>query len=511
MKKMENKPILSHSNFVSTEKLTQHSSSQQEQHTPCSLVSSIKKRHILTLYAFFGFFFAYVFRANLSVAIVEMSKSSIITVQENNTLHLPESEWSPLLQGYILSSFFYGYIFTQIPAAFLSSYYGGRYLYGVGVGLSAVLCLLMPTAAYLGPKYLMFLRILQGLSQGFIYPAMHCLWSKWCPPNERSRLATFALSGSYIGSVAALSLGGLISIYLSWQWIFYIFGLMGVAWTILWFCNVYESPAEHENISNDEKTHIESTLTFSDYSNIPWAKILKSPPVWAIVIAHFAENWGFYTMLTEMPTFLADILHYQIGKAGLLSALPYLIMAKVLYFSGYLSDKLIERKMGYTQVRKLFCCTGFLAQAIFMFAMTLTHNSTLLIIFACLSIGFGGMPWSAFGVNHLDIGAGYANALMSITNTYATLAGIISPTLTGYIIVDKEKSEWNLVFTISAVVFLLGSFFYYFLGTGEIQYWAIGSKEIENQPSTYSNDISRHSTFSISEPNNEESTKTHNK
>jgi MFS family permease len=53
---------------------------------------------------------------------------------------------------------------------------------------------------------------------------MHCLWSKWAPPFERSSLATFALTGSYIGSVAALSIGGIIGQKLNWQSIFYVFG-----------------------------------------------------------------------------------------------------------------------------------------------------------------------------------------------------------------------------------------------------------------------------------------------
>ncbi|RNA37043.1 Vesicular glutamate transporter 1 [Brachionus plicatilis] len=498
---MENKPIL-------TSSVSGSIASSSNLGIICSWINAIKKRHILTIYSFFGFFFAYIFRANLSVAILEMSKQNKpvanLTQQENNTLDLPQSEWSPLLQGYILSSFFYGYILTQIPAAYLTSRYGGRNLFGAGVGLSALLCLAMPLAAYIGPSYLMAIRILQGLCQGFIYPAMHCLWSKWCPPNERSRLATFALSGSYIGSVTALSSGGLITIYLNWQSIFYIFGVLGLIWSVFWFLNVYESPSEHQHISCEEKNRIESTLNFTDYSCIPWSKILRSAPVWAIVIAHFAENWGFYTMLTEMPTFLSDVLNFQIDEAGVLSALPYLIMAKVLYFSGCVSDKLVDQKLDYTQVRKIFCCAGFVLQALFMFAMTLTINRTLLIIFLTLSIGFGGMPWSAFGVNHLDIGAGYANVLMSITNTFATLAGIISPTLTGHLIEDKTKAEWNDVFNISAMIFLIGAIFYYFLGTGEVQHWAIGTKEFENPTSSNYNDFSRNSTFSVSEVNNDQ-------
>ena len=42
----------------------------------------------------------------------------------------------------------------------------------------------------------------------------------------------------------------------------------------------------------------------------PWRAMLTSKAVWAIIIAHFAENWGFYTLLTGLPMFMR-------GKLGL--------------------------------------------------------------------------------------------------------------------------------------------------------------------------------------------------
>ena len=111
-------------------------------------------------------------------------------------------------------------------------------------------------------------------------------------------------------------------------------------------------------------------------------------------------------MLTEMPTFFSEIMGYKLDKAGLLSSMPYLVMAIALYLSGNISDLLIERKNSYTNVRKIFCCSGLVVQAIFMFIMTLSSNSTILIICITFGIGFGGLPWASFGVNHLDIGAG---------------------------------------------------------------------------------------------------------
>jgi ACS family sodium-dependent inorganic phosphate cotransporter len=94
---------------------------------------------------------------------------------------------------------------------------------------------------------------------------MHCLWSKWSPPNERSRLATFAFSGSHIGSVVALSLGGIIGKYLNWQSIFYTSGGAGLLWTILWFNFISESPAEHNSISLEEKVYIENSYIKVNY------------------------------------------------------------------------------------------------------------------------------------------------------------------------------------------------------------------------------------------------------
>lgn len=135
-------------------------------------LNCMKKRHILTIYAFFGFFLAYALRANLSVAIIEMVNSAhnvrenISSVWDNSTIHTPvRYEWSPVLQGYILASFFYGYIVTQMPSAFLTTKYGGRLFFGGGIGLCSILALLTPAATYIGPTCLIFLRTLQGLAQ----------------------------------------------------------------------------------------------------------------------------------------------------------------------------------------------------------------------------------------------------------------------------------------------------------------------------------------------------------
>jgi hypothetical protein len=57
---------------------------------------------------------------------------------------------------------------------------------------------------------------------------------------------------------------------------------------------------------------------------IPWRKISTSIPVWAILVAHCCQNWGFYTLLTELPTYMKQILHFDIKTVRRKIPLNYL-------------------------------------------------------------------------------------------------------------------------------------------------------------------------------------------
>jgi ACS family sodium-dependent inorganic phosphate cotransporter len=126
---------------------------------------TIPKRYLLSLLAFFGFFNAYILRSNLSIAIITMVKPTIHISLKNITITQPIGyDWNTKAQGYILSSFFYGYTIIQIPAGFLATTLGGKFLFGGSVGITALLTLLTPLCAQMGPTALIILRALEGLS-----------------------------------------------------------------------------------------------------------------------------------------------------------------------------------------------------------------------------------------------------------------------------------------------------------------------------------------------------------
>ena len=51
---------------------------------------------------------------------------------------------------------------------------------------------------------------------------------------------------------------------------------------------------------------------FYQVENVPWKDFMTSIPVWAIIVAHVTENWGWYTLLTQLPTYLKTILNFDL-------------------------------------------------------------------------------------------------------------------------------------------------------------------------------------------------------
>ena len=59
------------------------------------------------------------------------------------------------------------------------------------------------------------------------------------------------------------------------------------------------------------------------------------------------------------------------------------------------------------------------------------------VVCLTVAVGVGGFAWSGFSVNHLDIAPQFASILMGLSNTFATLPGIISPGLTSVVVEDE--------------------------------------------------------------------------
>ena len=348
--------------------------------------------------------------------------------------------------------------------------------------------------------------------------------ARWSPPLERSKLATMSYSGAYVGTIVSMPLSGwLCDSKYGWPSVFYLCGALGVVWFVLWICLVHSDPRTHPRMSEAELQYITGSLAServgADASSgsgtttpllkeapgsavsrpgadpTPWVDIFKSAPVWAIVVGHFCNNWGFYNLLTCLPSYLSNVLNLDITHAGFLAGLPYLCMFLWGNIWAGIVDKLRADGCGSTVFWRKFsqsighligaaalvvcgyapsaehggqtwCAPPLhLAQLAQASVLSREHRSDSVgavvraVVCLCIAVGASGFNLSGFNVNHLDIApksgppvssplgicllvaadeafcaAGrYAGVLMGITNTVATIPGFAAPQITDMI------------------------------------------------------------------------------
>ncbi|XP_041369223.1 sialin-like isoform X3 [Gigantopelta aegis] len=242
-----------------------------------------------------------------------------------------------------------------------------------------------------------------------------------------------------------------------------------------------DSPAQHKRISEIEKKYIEHCLKDSARSsedealNIPWKKIAMSLPVWAIIVSNTTSDWGAYTLMTNIPTYMKE--------NGLLSALPYIIFWLLINVSGWLADFVRKKRILSTTVtRKSFDAFGKIVPAIMLIGLGYVDCTqpvtgvVLLMLGVCLT----GFQYSGFVVNHVDIAPAYAGILFGISNSIAAVTGFISPVVVGVITTKGQtRTEWQYVFFISAAIYVFGAIFYIIFASGELQPWARSTQEPE--------------------------------
>lgn len=271
------------------------------------------------------------------------------------------------------------------------------------------------------------------------------MFSRWLPPFERSRMVALAFTGNYAGIVVSMPLSGILATRLGWESVFYFFGALGCIWFIIWMALVKKSPQDDALISEQERDFILASLEQQTGKTlpIPWKSIFTSTAVWAIVAAQFAEGWGFFTLQTQIVQFLNDVLNFDLTKSGFVSAIPYLVMCIMLQVAGFLADWVqIKNILTTKQTRKYFNTLAFISQAISLLMAVYVLNPISSVLFITFGVAMAAFAYTSFSVNYLDIAPQFAGILMGICNSVATVGGIISPLLTGFIVQNKVSCNF---------------------------------------------------------------------
>lgn len=465
------------------------------------------QRWILAYTAFFGFLMVYALRVNISVGIVCMVRTEVTnnTVADNlqNTSHAEETciletskitndraefDWDKEIRSSILASFFYGYIVTQIPGGWLSDKFGGKRVFGISMAVSGAATILLPVCARTSVILVYVLRIIVGLGTGTVFPALQSMWGRWAPPLERSKLVSVGYMGTMFGTTLTFATSGVLCQYgfdNGWGSIFYITGGLTFIWVIAWFILTADTPAEHPRITEAEKNHIESSIEYDTHirtGKAPWKDIVKSRALHACIVAHMCNNWQLYTLLTSLPAFMKSVLKFDIKSNGALSAVPYICQAVFAFVGGQLADILRAKKIcSTTAARRIFELIAFFGTGgcLIITGFISCDDREYAVVCLALAVGFSGLVRAGHVVNHVDFAPKYAGIMFGITNTFATIPGMVAPIVAGALTPHDTQEEWRNVFYVCAGFTVVGAVVFGVFVSGEVQEWA---KDKDDKP-----------------------------
>ncbi|CAG2114630.1 unnamed protein product [Medioppia subpectinata] len=465
--------------------------------------SAIPMRFVFVFMGFFGFNLVYGFKVVLSVAIVAMVKSSgttsdksqecVIVGPTNSTMGPPTGDfsWNADQKASLLGAFFYGYILTQLPGGLLAERFGAKWIFGASVLITALLSLISPVAANLHYSAFFAVRVGQGLAEGVVFPVMNSMLAKWLPKMERSLGGTIVFTGAQIGTVITEPLAGVLcngTFLGGWPAIFYLLGIAGCLWFILWALIVSESPEVHPYISAKElqfiKTGQGAEAIKAKRAPTPWKKIVTSLPMWALIITHFGQNWGFLTVLTLLPSYFEKILNIDIEHNGLYSSLPWLTCALMSWIVSTISDRVrASGKVPITYIRKFCNCVGFFGPALCLVGVVFAKcDQTWNIALFILAMGLNGFIFAGFMSTHVDMAPEYAGTLMGITNSLGNLPGFLAPIVANaFTKYNQTLQGWSYVFYLTSAVYIGTGLVYLFFASAQNQQWVQNTTDSDDE------------------------------
>jgi len=214
------------------------------------------------------------------------------------------------------------------------------------------------------------------------------------------------------------------------------------------------------------------------HHKVPWKHMFKSRAVWALTVANVCQSFSGYLLLTEVPTFIAQVLRIDIGENAILSALPYLVAFILSVPCSMLSDWFISsNRMSVTFTRKTFATVSCLVPAVAFTCLAMSGDGDLcdpvmVTVWLCVATGASAAISSSLCINQIDLAPNYAGTLMGITNTALNVMGFVAPMIVGKIVGNSEDLyHWKIVFVVGGLALYTANVVFVLFGTGQTQHW----------------------------------------
>lgn len=404
-----------------------------------------KYRWVIAALLFFAGMLNYLDRAALSVV------APIIKAD----LHINDAQ-----MGLLFSSFFIGYCVFCFVGGWAADKFGPRKVFMLAAGFWSTFC---GATAFAGSfATLMVARVAFGVAEGPMGTTTNKSISNWFPRREAGRAVGLTNAGQPLGAAVAAPIVGLVALQFGWRISFVVIAVLGFVWMAFWWRCFRDQPDEHPAVSREEAEwivadrHLTATAN-ADSSNATHSVFhyLFSLPVLGVAMAFFAFNYVLYFFLSWLPSYFTDYQHLDIKHMSVVGILPWLGATLGFVFGGMISDGLYKRTGNVLFARKTVIIMGLGVAAVCVMLVSRVSSLVPAVTLIAVASLFAFMtPQACWSLLQDIVPRERIGATGGFVHLLANLAGILSPSITGFMI--QYGAGYSSAFVVASALAAVG-------------------------------------------------------
>ena len=353
--------------------------------------------------------------------------------------------------GWVMSAFALGYALFQTPAGMLADKLGPRKILASIVAIWSIFTAL--TGMVWNFISLLIIRFLFGAGEAGAFPGISRAIYTWIPLQERGLVTGINFSGSRLGAAFTLPLVAWLIDSYGWRISFFILGVIGIIWAVVWFALFRDTPEEHPYMGEGEKEYILATRQQKKVSDtnekLNFGDLFKSKNMQLAMLQYFASNFTFFFALTWLFPYIKSTYQLNTIEAGFYTSIPLLFGAFGNWFSGYLSDS-IYKKGQWTRSRIFPASLGFSIAAIGLIGSIFMNDINGAIVFLSLAIFGADMTLPPSWSFCVDIGKEHSGAVSGTMNMAGNIGSFITALIFPYLLAWTNST--TLFFVLGAIL-----------------------------------------------------------
>ncbi len=360
--------------------------------------------------------------------------------------------------GLVFSAFTVSYAIFEIPSAWWGEKVGARSVLTRIITWWSVFTML--TAAAFGFVSLVVTRLLFGAGEAGAWPNATRVFSRWIPMRERGRVQGIFFAGAHMAAGITPPLI-ILALYplLGWRGVFICFGLLGIFWAIAWRKWFRDKPEDHPSVNEAELAYIQKESVVDEGGHgigkgVPWGAMLKSPHLWLLSLVAFASSYGFYFIITWLPTFMGTLgLDYT--TSAVYAGLPMIFSIPADMLGGVTTDWLAA-KFGLRIGRAIAGGAAFAVAGVSMFVATQVTSAHLIALFLAIGGGASMFALAASWASCIEIGGTHSGVASAVMNTIGQVGAILSPIVTAWLVGEQgSDGSWILPLQVIGGLYLV--------------------------------------------------------